>query len=336
MRWIGLATFVAVAALGVSQAHAQTTELKAAAFTPPSNFINKELVRWADELKQKSGGKLTMTVFHSSQMGPPPRHYDLARTGVSDVSYILPGFTPGRFLLTELVQIPGLMPTGKASSQAMQELLPQFMAKEYVGTRVLYLFGAASSPVLAKRPIRALAELKGMRIRNPDPMHALLVEALGATPVAISPTDVAESLNKGTIDAVVMGYSGTIAFQLHQVARFSTEFESGGIPFAIVMNPGSYDKLPADLRKLIDDTTGMPVAARMGAAFDDEEAAMRKVAEAAGVQVLHASQADEAEVKQIAAKLTEDAVKTAEAKGIPARAFLAAYKISLAKYLAAK
>ena len=332
MRWIGLAAIAAVAALGTSRADAQTIELKYALFTPPTNFINKEAMRWADEIKQKSGGKLVLNLFHSSQMGPPPRHYDLARTGVSDISYVLQGFTPGRFPLTELVQLPGLMPTGKASSQAMQELLPQFLEKEYVGTRVLYLFGAPSVPVLSKRPIRALADMKGMRIRYPDPMHQMLIEALGAIPVSISPTDVPESLNKGTIDAVVMGYSGVTAFQLHQVARYSTEFDSGGIPFAIVMNPGSYDKLPADLRKLIDDTTGMPVATRMGIAFDDDEAAMRKVTAAAGVEVLKLPAADEARVKELAVKLTDTAVKAAEAKGAPARAFLAAYQAGLGKY----
>jgi TRAP-type transport system periplasmic protein len=333
MRWIGLTALAAVAALGLADARAQTVELKYALFTPPSNFINKEAVRWAEEIKQKSGGKLTLALFHSSQMGPPARHYDLARTGVSDISYILQGFTPGRFPLTELVQLPGLMPTGKAGSQAMQELLPEFLGKEYVGVRVLYLFGAASVPIFSKRPVRTLADVKGMRIRYPDPMHQLLLEALGATPVSISPIDVPESLNKGTIDGVVMGYSGATAFQLQQVAKFSTEFESGGIPFAIVMNPGSYDKLPADMRKLIDDTTGAPVAARMGEAFDEDEASGRKIVAAAGVEVLQLAPADAARVTgEIAAKLTDEAVKAAEAKGAPARAFLAAYKERLKKY----
>jgi TRAP-type C4-dicarboxylate transport system substrate-binding protein len=206
------------------------------------------------------------------------------------------------------------------------------MGKEYVGTRVLYIFGAPASPILTKRPIRSIGEIKGMRIRNPDQMHASLAEAMGATPVAISPTDVAESLNKGTIDAVLMGWSGTTAFQLHQVAKFAAEFESGGIPFVIVMNPGSYDKLPADMRKLIDDTTGMPAAARMGEAFDQDEAANRKVSEAAGVQVIKLPESDNARVMEAGAKIVEDAIKTAEGKGIPARAFLTAYKASLAKY----
>ena len=54
------------------------------------------------------GNKIAITVLPAGQMGPPQRQFDLARTGVADIGYFLPGLTPGRFLMTDLFQLPFL------------------------------------------------------------------------------------------------------------------------------------------------------------------------------------------------------------------------------------
>src|SRR5690348_345697 len=78
-------------------AQAQNVELKVSMFAPPSLSFNKEFVIVAQELEQKTQGRLKLALFHSSQLGPAPRQYDLVRTGVADIAYHLTGFTPGRF-----------------------------------------------------------------------------------------------------------------------------------------------------------------------------------------------------------------------------------------------
>ncbi|MEO7243235.1 MAG: hypothetical protein ABIW85_10020, partial [Variovorax sp.] len=84
----------------------QPIELKVSHYLPPNHTIAVELIRWADTLEKKSNGRLKVSVFSSGQMGPITRQYDLARTGVADIAYLLHGATPGRFPLTELASLP--------------------------------------------------------------------------------------------------------------------------------------------------------------------------------------------------------------------------------------
>ena len=86
--------FVGTMLTCIPQVTAQEVELKASLFTPPSNPLVKGMQKWADELKQKSNGRLVIKIFPASQMGPAPRQFDLARTGVADISVFLHGLTP--------------------------------------------------------------------------------------------------------------------------------------------------------------------------------------------------------------------------------------------------
>ena len=125
-------------------ASAETIELKVSHFLPPNHTINKELQRWADELKQKSDGRLVLSVFPAGQMGPLPRQYDLARTGVADIAFFLHGATPGRFKLTEVAHLPftfwkGNAPVSNSRGSFQVTTLAPELAKEHQGVRVLYM-----------------------------------------------------------------------------------------------------------------------------------------------------------------------------------------------------
>jgi TRAP-type C4-dicarboxylate transport system substrate-binding protein len=317
---------LAAMGLGTQPAAAQTINLKASDYNPPDNYITNEMERWAKELKDKTGGHLSIEVFPSSQMGPVPRQYDLARTGVADIAFVLLGSTPGRFPLSDLSQLPGLFRTAYVASAALMDTYPEFLTKEYAGVKVLWLFAGPPLPVLTRKPLHALSEARGLRIRQPDAIHALLIDAIGAAPVGVQPGDVSDALNKGTIDGVIMGYSGVTAFQLQSVARYSTEWNTGIVAFAMVMNQDSYDKLPPDIRKIVDDTAGLTGAKRMGYLFDVDNAAQRVRTGAAGVQFIDATQEDAKTIAALGDKIAEQAVAALEAKGLPGKAFLAKLK----------
>ncbi len=328
----GAALAVAALAVSPSGAQAQTFQFKYTDYNPPDNFITNEITRWSKEMEAKSGGRIKIDIFPSSQMGPVPRQYDLVRTGVADFGFILLGATPGRFPLSEISQLPGLFPTAYSAAVSLQETYDKYLRKEFDGVKMLYLFSGPPLPVLTKKPLHLLDEAKGLRIRQPDVIHAQLIEALGAAPVGVSPGDVSDALNKGTIDGVIMGYSGVTAFQLHHVARYSTEWNTGIVAFAMTMNQDSYDKLPADLKKNIDDTTGLTGAMRGGAEFDRDDKGSRKVSGDAGVQFIEAAPDDVKTLQALGQKIADQAVANLEAKGLPGRDYLAALKAARDKH----
>jgi TRAP-type C4-dicarboxylate transport system substrate-binding protein len=328
----GAALALAMLAIGPSGAQAQSFQFKYTDYNPPDNFITNEITRWSKEMEEKSGGRIKIDIFPSSQMGPVPRQYDLVRTGVADFGFILLGATPGRFPLSEISQLPGLFPTAYSAAVSLQETYDKYLRKEFEGVKLLYLFSGPPLPVLTKKPLHVLDEAKGLRIRQPDVIHAQLIEALGAAPVGVSPGDVSDALSKGTIDGVIMGYSGVTAFQLHHVARYSTEWNTGIVAFAMTMNQDSYDKLPADLKKNIDDTTGMIGAMRGGGEFDRDDKGSRKATGDAGVQFIEPAADDVKALQALGQKLADQAVANLEAKGLPGRDYLAALKAARDKH----
>jgi TRAP-type transport system periplasmic protein len=334
--WAGLAALTIFAAAGAvwapPVAEAQQFQFKYTDYNPPGNFITDEIIRWSKEMESKSGGRIKIDVFPSSQMGPVPRQFDLVRTGVADFGFILLGSTPGRFPLSELSQLPGLFPSAYSAAVSLQETFEPFLSKEFGDVKMLYLFSGPALPVLSKKPLKALTDVQGLRIRQPDPIHAQLIQALGAAPTAVQPGDVADALQKGTIDGVIMGYSGVTAFQLHQVARYSTEWNTGVVAFAMVMNKDSYEKLPADLKKNFDETTGMTGAMRGGGEFDRDDKGSRGVSGKAGVQFIEASPEDAKKLVELGEQLASKAVADLDAKGLPGKAYLAALKAARDKH----
>lgn len=323
--------------LGLAAAPAgaqQSFELKVSSFLPPVHQHQTVIfAEWTKELAEKSGGRLQLKHFPAQQMGPMQRQYDLARQGVADISFVLHGGTPGRFPLTELAHSPFLMPSGEVAAQVLMDLLPTELAKEHEGVKVLYLFGHAPGSIHTRaKPVQALADLKGMRIRHPSTVVAEMLTAFGATPVGVPPNEIAEAMNKGTVDGLVMPYDGVFGFRLGNEVKHTTELLGYIATFAVVMNPQSYAKLPPDLQKLIDDTTGKEAARKVGRAWDEIEGPGRKYMQDSGVQIIALSPEKRAEFATAAEPVTEKRIAELQGKGLPARETYDRMKALAAKY----
>ncbi|MDH3234126.1 MAG: C4-dicarboxylate ABC transporter, partial [Alphaproteobacteria bacterium] len=108
-RLIGMAAGAAAVALTALPAAAENFDLKIAHFVTPKHSYSQWIVRWSQELTKKSNGQLKFKIFPGSQLGPPPKYYDMARRGQADIVWSAHGFTPGRFPLTELSNLPYLV-----------------------------------------------------------------------------------------------------------------------------------------------------------------------------------------------------------------------------------
>ncbi len=324
----GLAAVLLSAYLG--QAQAQTIELKISHYLPPSQTIHKELTRWSEELAQKSGGRLKASVYPSGQMGPLPRQFDMARTGVVDIAFFFPGILPGRFPLSEAIQLPFIFNkdekttqpiSASAASGIITGMMPD-LGKEYRDVRVLYfIVTPTGSLFFSKAAVHRPAELKGLRIRHNGPISAATVQAWGGTPVSVQPAELADALQKGTIDGMFMNYEGGQAFQLMADTRKVTELNSGAGVFVLAMNQAKYDSLPADLRQLIDETSGPATARRVGALYDQAEAASRTYAVAQQVEIIKPDLADYQAFRNASATMVTQTIDDLEKRNLPAKRF---------------
>src|SRR5580692_5883897 len=156
-------------------AGAQPIELKLAYFVGDHHAMSQWMIRWANNLEKDSGGRIMVKRFPGSQMGPVQQHYDFVRTGQADVAWFLHGATPGRFPLTELVQVPYLVGSAEIGTKVLNdsELRSKYLDAEHKGVKVLLLLTHQPGNVhTTKKPIRTVEDMKGLRIRSPRRLSA--------------------------------------------------------------------------------------------------------------------------------------------------------------------
>ena len=317
-----LAAAAALAFAASAQAQ-QKIELKLAYFVGDQHAMSQWLIKWSDQLEKGSNGRIVVKRFPGAQMGPTPQHYDFARTGQADVAWFLHGGTPGRFPLTEIISLPFMVGSSEIGTKTLNdpELRAKYLDAEHKGVKVLLLLThQPGGPHTTKKAIRTLDDFKGLRLRFASPTVRDLVGALGATPVGVPPTEIAEQLQKGTIDGAFIDYGGAgIAFKLGGTIKYSTELYAYVASFGVVMNEEFWNKLPPDLKKLVVTTmTGREK--EVGQAWDALDVPGKKALMDGGAQAIRFSTEDDAKVRRIGSQVTFTKIKELEDKGLPARA----------------
>ncbi len=315
-----LALSLAVAAGAQAQ---QKYEMKIAYFVGDQHPMSQWIIKWSDALEKDSNGRIVVKRFPAAQMGPPPVYYDMARTGQAEVTWFLSGGTPGRFPITELINLPYLVGSSEIGTKVLNdpELRARYTDPEHKGVKILLMMTHQPGQIITtKKAIRSVEDMKGMRIRFSSPTIRDFVGALGATPVGVAPTEIAEQLQKGSIDGAFIDYGGAgIAFKLGGIIKYSTEMYSYVASFGIAMNPDFYNKLPADLKKLVDDSV-RGKEKEVGQAWDSIDGPGKKLLVEGGAEAFKLSKEEDARFRKLGAELSERHIKELEAKGLPARA----------------
>ena len=273
-RTIMLATPALLAATG---ARAQELTLRLHHFLPAVSNVHRHfLMPWAQKIAADSNNRLRVQIFPSMQLGgAPPQLYDQARDGVVDIIWTLPGNTPGRFPRIEAFELPFVAhKRASVNVQAVQTLFDRRMRQEHPDTHIITAWGHDAGVVHARREVRRMEDMQGLRLRFPTRQAGEALRALGAAPIGMPVPQIPEALAQGTIDGAVVPWEVVPSIRLHETLRNHTEI--AGSPtfyiatFVLAMNKARYEGLPADLRAVLDANSGM-AAARMAAVPWDQE-----------------------------------------------------------------
>ncbi len=322
------ATTLSCLALTGGMAHAET--IRVSSFLPPNHTWNKAVEEWGQELSDKSDGKLDVEIYPAGQLGPPPRQFDLVRSGAAEAAVILHGATPGRFPMTELAGLPLTFPSaGRDSaitSRRLTELAPDYLAKEHEGTKILWM--AVTPPLkihFTKTDPSDLSAIKGLRIRYAGTVWQQMIEQMGASPVPVPPAESADAMGKGVVDGASFPFEAAKSFDLAPVSDYSMEPGLASATFALVMSQSFYDGLSPDLQKVIDETTGPDRAEWFGKKWDASEEEGRKYMKDAGVNIVTLSDDQLGELQDEFQGIVTGAVDTVGQSGAPAQDFVDAY-----------
>ncbi len=274
MKLIQTMLAVAIGAVAWQSAFAADVTLRFHQFLPPQATIpSKAIVPWAQKVEKESGGRIKIQHFPSMQLGgKAPELFDQAKDGVADIVWTVLGYTPGRFPKSEVFELPFSSGLAEPASRAFQEYVEKNAMDEFKDVKIIAVHVHGPGLIHSKDPITKLEDFKGVKVRGGSRITNIMLEQLGAVPVGMPVPAVGESLSKGVITATTIPWEVVPALKVQQIVKNHTGFAGQqGLytqTFVVAMNKGAYDKLPADLKKVIDANSGADTAALFGRAMD--------------------------------------------------------------------
>jgi TRAP-type C4-dicarboxylate transport system substrate-binding protein len=207
----------------------------------------------------------------------------MARDGIADFAYINPGYQPGRFPIIAGASLPFLFSNAKGGSAAIDEWYRSYAAKEMKDVHFCFAFVHDPGTFHARKKILLPTDIKGMKIRPATSTIGQMVTSLGGTNVQASAPESRDMLERGVADAITFPWGSIGLFGIDKVVSFHMDVPLYVTPFVWAMNQGTYDKMSAAQKKVIDDHCTSEWAERVAAPWADFEYGGRaKIAAEAG------------------------------------------------------
>ena len=313
-------------ALTLSTASAAVVTLKMHQFLPPQANVPKLVLDvWADKVEADSKGKIKVNRFPSMQLGgKPPELMDQAIDGVADIVWTVVGYTPGRYPTTEVFELPFMVEDPRAASCAYSIMFDEHMAKgEFKDVKILGTWVHGPGAFHTNKPVEKPADLKGMKIRGGSRLVNELLKLAGATPVGMPVPSVPQALSKGVIDGTTIPWEVTSALKVPELVKNHTEFKGPALytlTFVLAMNKAKYEGLSDDLKKVIDDNSGLNFSVFAAGVQTDADGPARKIAVDRKNNIITVE--DTAEWEALVKPIYQTWVEDVKAKGIDGQAMI--------------
>ncbi len=340
IRLSGAAVLMAFVLSGA--ARAQEVTLKLHHFLPQmSPFHAKFMQPWADRVMKQSNGRIKVQVYPSMQLGgTPPQMYDQIKDGITDIGWTVAGYSAGRFPAFEIFELPFMVNSASGGSRALWEFvhLNKLDKIEFKDVHLLAVHQHDEPHFhMVDKPIKTLADLKGMKVRAATRITSKLLAALGATPVGMPITQVADALSKGVINGALLPWEIVPSIKAHELVKYHSEIDAKSqwlysTVFVFAMNKEKYASLPPDLKKIIDANSGPELSMAVGKMSDEEAIPARKLA-VERKNTFNTIPMDELKGWQKAAQtVTEDWIKDLDKRGLDGKALVNSARELIGKY----
>lgn len=324
------AAAAALGAPGLSALAQQTVTLKFHTFMAPQSnvWINMHKA-WMSKVEAESGGRIKFEAYPAMQLGGTPvQLYDQAKDGVVDIVWTLPGNTAGRFPRIEVFELPFMMSNAEATSKAYWEYVQTMAPDEFKDVQVIALHVHGPGVIhTTEKPVKTTGDMKGLKMRAPTRQVTKLMGILGATPVGMPLPGIPDALSKGTINGCVIRWEVVPSVKVQELTKYHAEFDPAGgalytTTFVMAMNKAKYNSLPPDLKKVIDNNSGLATSAWLGKVQQAGDAAGRQAAVGHGNVIFTVGPAEAQEFRRKARPIEAEWVEDMNKRGFDGRKLL--------------
>jgi TRAP-type C4-dicarboxylate transport system substrate-binding protein len=323
---LGVVLLVGTATMGWSQTPSKPIELNFAISDPATHYEVKGVYEvWAREVEKRTGGRVKVNVYPGETLGKQVEQYDLVLKGAAQLTILVGPQYPGRFPLTDVFNLPFLIPPDGPNSpgRAIRDMVfEKYLIPIYFKDVKMLWKGRFQPNVIqmAKKAVRTPDDMKGQIIGFPGgKILPAYIKAIGGAPELSPSPDVYTNLEKGIINGQILPFETQMAFKLYEVAKFVTMTNQGSAAKSLIMRLQTWNSMPPDIQKIIQDMN--PWAEDL--MYTVGEAAFQRVAgisKKAGVELIELSPAERARWDEATKSVEKNWFAEMDAKGLPATA----------------
>ena len=237
---------------------AQAKEIRLGIITPVGHSWNKAALLLGEKLKEATNGRLTMTVFHSGQLGNESAMMQQLQSGALDMGFIQAAELGSRVPHIAAINAPYLVRSTPAVAKFVRhpEVLKLFdVLPSTTGTIGLGWGITGMRAIFSSRDLKSLADIKGMKLRiNPTPVYRDFYQLLGAAPTPIPTPQVFDAMSNGQVDGLEADLEFSWNQRFDKVSKVILQMNALFMPFAAVVSGRVWQTFSASDRNLITKT----------------------------------------------------------------------------------
>jgi len=335
LKRLFLGALACAMALPVTAANSQVV-LNVNAWVPPAHLLVADITMpFCKDVEDATQGRVKCNLLPKAVVAAP-QTLDAVKDGLADIGFITHGYTPGRFVLTDVAELPFLGDTSESVSVAYQRVHTKMLAKfdEHKGVHVLGVFNHGPGGIFnTKHAIASVKDLDGMKIRIGGGMVNEVAKSLGAVPMLKPAPESYELLSQGVADGVFFPKESALSFKLIPLIKHATYVPGGlyNVTFSLIMNEAKWGQISAADKAAIDKLSGEALARRAGKAWDAVDARADKAMRDAGIPIVVASPQFISEIHGRTDGLEKGWIEKAKAKGLDGAAALAMLRAEIGK-----
>jgi len=315
----------------VGSAAAETITLTYANFPPAVTFPSVQMERWAKEVEKRTNGKVKVKTFPGGTLLGAKNMLEGVTAGTADIGNFAMSYQPGRFPVSEAVDLYHGFTSATVASQVLFDLVEKYKPKEFEKVKIVTLFTCPPTNIMTKKPVKSLSDLKGTELRVAG-TSADVLKRLGGVPVAMPQSETPEAIQKGVVKGMISSMEILQDFKFAAYTPNATIVNLPVVSFAVVMNKSKWDALPADVKKVIDGLS-REQAIWTGEYVDKHvQEALAWSAKEHKLQQFTLPAADQKQIAVLLAPMTDEYIKKVTAQGLNGKQIVADVQALKAKY----
>jgi len=311
-----LTCLILAATLFPVSAKADPIKLTYANFPPAATFPCVQMERWAKEVEKRTNGKVNVQTFPGGTLLPAKNIFDGVTAGTADIGNFAMSYQPGRFPVSEAVDLPVGFKSSQVASLVLYDLIEKYKPKEFEKVKILTVFTCPPTDFMTSSPVRSLKDLRGKELRVSG-TGAEMVKLLGAIPIAMPQSETPEAIQKGVVKGVVSSMEILKDFNFAAYCPYATDANLFVVSFAVVMNQDKWNTLPPDVKKVMDELRREQTVWTGKYVDDHVKEALVWSKQKYNHQVIQLPATEKAEITKLLTPIVNSYIQRVTAQGIP-------------------